>query len=109
VIDPPGSKLSSAWTICSLWSPVVVHGSTKPELAMILGSTGCQPVTFRQLAEKLFANSCRHVFLVVQAADDCGPALCVARTSAFARSFDQLTFALSNCDPAASIKDQASA
>jgi hypothetical protein len=30
------------------------------------------------------------------------------QTSAFARLFDQLTFALSNSDPPASIKDQAS-
>jgi hypothetical protein len=49
VIDPPGSKLSSAWTICSLWSPVVVHGSTKPELAMILGAQAASLLLFGSL------------------------------------------------------------
>jgi hypothetical protein len=57
----------------------------KPELPMIWGAQAASLSPFRQ------ASGLR------------------CQTSGFARLFDQLTFALSNCDPAASIKDQASA
>jgi hypothetical protein len=64
MVDPPRLQTLKRLDNLLLWS-LVVHGSTKPEPPMILGSTGCQSVPFRQLGEKLFANWCRHAFLVV--------------------------------------------